>query len=83
MASHESIDLAQELGAAWVLMDERKGRRKLNQLGQPKIGAVGLLLKAKEMGYISAVRPELERLVGRGFIVASSVMEVVLHQAGE
>ena len=28
----ETIVLAQELGAAWVLMDERKGRRKLLRL---------------------------------------------------
>jgi hypothetical protein len=29
----ETIVLAEEIGADWVLMDERKGRRKLAQLG--------------------------------------------------
>jgi hypothetical protein len=29
----ETIVLAREIGADWVLMDEKKGRRKLAQLG--------------------------------------------------
>jgi predicted nucleic acid-binding protein len=29
----ETIVLAGEMGADWVLMDEKRGRRKLNQLG--------------------------------------------------
>jgi predicted nucleic acid-binding protein len=43
----ENIVLARERGADWVLMDEKKGRRKLAQLGLQKIGTVGILLKAK------------------------------------
>ena len=38
----EVIVLARELDADWVLMDEKKGRRKLNQLGIQKIGTVGI-----------------------------------------
>lgn len=43
----ETIVLARERDADWVLMDEKKGRRKSNQLGMQKIGTVGILLKAK------------------------------------
>ena len=46
----ETIVLARELSADWVLMDERKGRRKLDQLGLRKIGTLGILLKGKELG---------------------------------
>lgn len=42
----ETIVLARELAADWVLMDEKKGRRKLTPLGLQKIGTVGILLKA-------------------------------------
>ena len=42
----ETIVLAREIGADWVLMDEKKGRRKLTQLGLRKIGTVGILLRA-------------------------------------
>lgn len=79
----EAIVLASELKADWVLMDEKKGRRKLTQLRMPKIGTVGLLLKAKQMGILSAVRPELEKLQQRGFSLSQSVIEIILQKAGE
>lgn len=43
----ETIVLAKEINADWVLMDEKKGRRKLTQLGLQKVGTLGLLLKEK------------------------------------
>lgn len=79
----ETIILARELGADWVLMDERRGRRKLDQLGLPKIGTLGILLKAKESGLLSPVRPDIERLRRRGFSLSQAVVEAVLAQAGE
>ena len=45
----ETIILAREMNADWVLMDERKGRRKLDQLNIPKIGTIGVLLKARQL----------------------------------
>ncbi len=79
----ETIVLAREIKADWVLMDEKKGRRKLEQLGLKKIGTIGILLKAKEMGYIEALRPELERLRERGFSISQMVIDAVLEQANE
>jgi len=79
----ETIVLARELGANWVLMDEKKGRRKLTQLGLQKIGTVGILLKAKQVGLLSAIRPELEKLHRRGFSLSQSVIDAVLQQAKE
>ena len=79
----ETIVLARELKADWVLMDEKKGRRKLTQLGVPKIGTAGLLLKAKQAGMLSIIRPELEWLHQQGFSISGAVVEAVLRQAGE
>src|SRR5436190_23727652 len=42
MGEAEAIVLARELNAEWVLMDEKKGRRKLTQLGINKIGTLGI-----------------------------------------
>jgi predicted nucleic acid-binding protein len=75
--------LARELGADWVLMDEKKGRRKLTQMGLKKIGTAGILLKAKQVGLLPAVRPELEQLRQRGFSISQSVIDAVLRQANE
>ena len=79
----ETIVLARELGADWVLMDEKKGRRKLTQLGLNKIGTVGLLLKARQMGLVPAIRPDLERLHRQGFSLSRAIINAVLQQAGE
>ncbi len=79
----ETIVLAREINADWVLMDEKKGRRKLDQLGIRKIGTVGILLKAKELGLLSLVRPELEKLRSKGFSLSNSVIDAVLKQVKE
>jgi len=79
----ETIVLARELSADWVLMDERKGRRKLTQLGLPKIGTVGILLKAKQVGLLPAIRTDLEQLRQRGFSISQAVIDAVLQQANE
>ena len=79
----ETIVLAREIGADWVLMDERKGRRKLAQLNMPKIGTLGILLKAKQTGLLPIVQLEIARLRRQGFSISQSVVEAVLRQAEE
>ena len=79
----ETIVLAREIKADWVLMDEKKGRRKLDQLQIPYVGTAGLLLWAKKEGLLSEIRPELEQLRQRGFSLSQPVMHMILKQAGE
>jgi predicted nucleic acid-binding protein len=79
----ETIVLARELGADWVLMDEKKGRRKLEQLGLKKVGTLGILLKAKQVGLLAVIRPEVEQLHRHGFSISQNVIDEVLHQANE
>lgn len=79
----ETIVLARELNADWVLMDEKKGRRKLTQLGIQKVGTVGILLKAKQEGMIQTLQPSLEMLRKKGFSVSQPVIDAVLQQVNE
>lgn len=79
----ETIVLARELNAAWVLMDEKKGRRKLTEMGIPKVGTVGLLLKGKQIGYLDHLEPYLEQLRREGFSLSQTVIADALRQAGE
>lgn len=79
----ETIVLARQLGADWVLMDERKGRRKLGQLGVRKIGTIGILLAAKNRGLITAVAPDIERLRQHGFTISQAVVDAILEEAKE
>lgn len=79
----ETIVLAREIGADWVLMDEKKGRRKLTQLGVPKVGTVGILLKAKQSGFLPTIRQEMLWLREYGFSISQTVINAVLKEAGE
>lgn len=79
----ETIVLASEMDADWVLMDEKKGRRKLSQLNIPKVGTLGILLKAKQLELILLLRPEIEELQKSGFSISPSIVEAVLDMAGE
>jgi len=79
----ETLVLAREMEADWVLMDEKKGRRKLSKLGLNKVGTVGILLKAKQVGLLPGIGPDLERLQKQGFSLSQTVVDAVLRQAGE
>ncbi len=79
----ETIVLACELRADWVLMDEKKGRRKLSEMNLNKVGTVGLLLKGKQAGFLPEIGPCLEVLRRQGFSLSRAVMESALRQAGE
>ncbi|RME81324.1 MAG: DUF3368 domain-containing protein [Caldilineae bacterium] len=48
-----------------------------------KIGTVGVLLKAKQVGLLSAIRPEIEQLHQQGFRLSQTVIDAVLLQANE
>jgi len=79
----ETIVLAGEMNADWVLMDEKKGRRKLSQLNIPKIGTLGIFLKAKELELIPTVKSEIEELQKIGFSISPLLVEEILEAAGE
>lgn len=79
----ETIVLAREIKADWVLMDEKKGRRKLNQLGIEKVGTLGILLKAKQAGLLGQIRSEVESLHKQGFSISPSLVDSILKAADE
>ena len=79
----ETIVLASEMNADWVLMDEKKGRRKLTQLNIPKIGTLGILLKAKQLDLIPLLKPEIDDLQKSGFSISSLVVDEILKIANE
>ena len=79
----ETIVLAREMQADWVLVDERLARRKLELLHVPTIGTLGILLKAKELGLLHTIGPEVDKLRARGFRLGKQAYEDVLKMAGE
>jgi len=83
MGEAESIALARELSADLILLDEKEARRIAERLGLRVLGTVGVLLLAKEMGYISKIKPFLYELVKKRFRIGEEVIRKVLKKAGE
>jgi uncharacterized protein len=80
----EAIELAKELHADRLLIDERKGRRLAIQEGVPVIGLVGALLLAKRRRLIPSARALLQRLENEAGIYLSDVIKnEALKSVGE
>ncbi|MSS71872.1 MAG: DUF3368 domain-containing protein [Candidatus Latescibacteria bacterium] len=80
----EAIALAVEQKANLLLLDERRGRMIASRLELRFIGLLGVLLEAKDKGYISAVKPILDDLIVKaGFWVSQQLYARVLQVAGE
>lgn len=80
----EVIALAIEQAAQIVLLDESEGRRVADSYGLRKTGVVGLLLRAKQEGQISALKTELDKLRAEaGFHLEERLYHRALAAVGE
>ena len=79
----ETIAIAVELSADWILIDEKTGRAVAEQQGLSVIGLVGILIRAKAVGLIPAVKPIMDQLIDNGFFVSRKLLKQVLRQLGE
>jgi predicted nucleic acid-binding protein len=80
----EAIALAFDLGADPIVIDEHEGRLLARQTGLSVTGVLGVLLRAKEQGAISAVQPEIQALRAKArFFISKSLEARVLDLAGE
>lgn len=80
----ETLVLALELKADFVLLDEHEGRSAAMRLGLRPLGALGILLQAKREGHIEEIRSRLDALRRQaGFFVGESLYMQVLEEAGE
>jgi predicted nucleic acid-binding protein len=66
-----------------AILDDLAARRCARALNVPLQGTLGLILVAKQLGMISAVRPILDTLRQTGMYVSNRLAQQVLDQAGE
>ncbi len=79
----ESIALAVEENAEFLIIDEYKGRLIADSYGVKIVGILGVLIEAKKRGIIRLVKPELEKLIEVGFRLNNQLIENVLKGLGE
>jgi predicted nucleic acid-binding protein len=79
----EAISLTLELGNRLLILDERVGRRLAQRLGLSVIGTLGVLLAAKQRGYIEELKPHLQALQRYDFRISRDLLRSVLQSANE
>lgn len=68
---------------ALLLMDDARGRRLAQAQGFMCLGTLGLLVRAKRMGLVTLVEPEIRALIREGIFLGDAVVRQVLQAAGE
>ncbi len=79
----ESAILYEELQADYLLIDDNRARIVAESLDIQCIGTLGLLVKAKQKGLISNLRPLFQELIKAGRYFSKTLLNSVLVQVRE
>jgi predicted nucleic acid-binding protein len=80
----EAIALATDLDADIVLIDEQEGRQLASKTGLAVTGVLGVLLRARRAGEITAIKQEIDLLRSKAhFFVSPALEKKILAAAGE
>ncbi|MCP4693474.1 MAG: DUF3368 domain-containing protein [Desulfobacterales bacterium] len=77
------IQLALEKQIKWVCIDEWKARRAAQNAELKVVGVLGLLGRAKRLGFIPALKPFVDRAIEAGIRYHPDLVHKVLKAAGE
>lgn len=77
----EAIILAQELNAAYAVIDEQ-ARKHAELLGLNVIGTLGVLAVAYRSGILPDFKETLARLIDSGFYIKQELREKILKDMG-
>jgi uncharacterized protein len=79
----EAISLAVEVSAARLILDDQRARRVPANLKLMVTGTIGIILGAKQRGFLPLVHPVLDDLRTSGFWLSDALYQQALHVAGE
>jgi len=82
-SEREAIALAIDSGADLVILDDKQGRLVSRDKGLSVTGTVGVLIEAKERGFIPSLRPEMDRLIEAGMWINEVFYHRILKEYGE
>jgi predicted nucleic acid-binding protein len=79
----ETLILAKEQAADLVIIDEKPGRQYVKRFDLALTGTIGILLNAKDQGFIHEVAPLLRQLQQNQSWISEGLVETALKIAGE
>jgi len=79
----EAITLYKELDADVLLIDDNRAKKYAVLNGVKVIGSLGILIKAKEEGYIDRVKPFLEDIMKSKVYISDKLIAKVLDISNE
>jgi len=79
----ESVILYEELNADYLLIDDHKARIIAESFDLKCIGSIGLLVKAKQKGYVHDLRSIFEKWLENERFFSRKLLNEILVQTGE
>ncbi|OUC12536.1 MAG: nucleic acid-binding protein [Alkalinema sp. CACIAM 70d] len=79
----EVIALGLENPGSLLILDDALGRRIARLYRLTYTGTLGVLVRAKQLGYLDRVEPVMQALQNHGLWISATVMENILQLAGE
>jgi predicted nucleic acid-binding protein len=79
----EAMALCKRLQADRMLVDDYRARKVAHLNDIEVIGSLGILLRAKEVGLITELRPLVTTIRAAGIRYSDELVEEALHLAGE
>lgn len=83
LGESEAIALAQQTAPQWIILDDLAARHVAEAMGLPVIGTLGVLLRAKDAGHITEVKPLLDKLRDQSLYLSETLYTYILKSAGE
>ena len=79
----ETMILAMETSADLCVLDDLLARKHAKRLNLNVIGTLGVLVAAKKLNHIDAVKPIIDQLISGGMYLSDNVYDSVLSLANE
>lgn len=77
------IELAIETPGSTIILDDLKARTVAQKLGIEITGTIGVIVKAKQNGVISSIKPYLDKIRKNGFHLTDEIEKQALLISGE
>lgn len=79
----EVMILAQEMSANLAIIDDANAKKHAKYLGITVTGTLGVLIKAKKIGIIPALKPLIENMINNGIYISNDLVKKCLTAVNE